>query len=1227
MRAAGILLVLAALAAAPAHAQEPLRDAPAVDPEARWQQLNDQTRAALGRGEYDTGAELAARALAFAEANFGPHHLHILAAANNLAFAHDARGRYAEAEPLYLRAIGLAEKALGPDHPETLVPVNNLALLYAKQGRYKEAEPLYRRAVEGATRQLGEDHPNTLIFLSGLANLLGLQGRYAESLPLYEKGLKTAERALGPDDPTTLTYADSLASLYQRMGRLADADALFVRALAGREKILGPDHPYTLMSVGNLALLKSAQGKVAEAEALLRRSLAGRERALGADHPDTMQSVTGLAQLYEGQGRFAEAEKLHARALAARERTLGPDHPDTLVALNNLALVEVRQGRYAEAEPLYKRVLEMSDRVLGREHPDTLFFLTNAAMLMGIQGRYVQAEALYRRALEARERRMGREHPDTLQTVANLGALYVDMGRPAEAEPLFLRALEGGERASGRDHAMTLVYVNNLAALYDSQERYAEAEPLLRRAVESAERMLGPEHPETLQYVSNLAVSYARQKRDAEAEPLLRRVLAGREKALGPEHRATVQALANLGSHYRMHGRYDEAEPLLRRAAATSERAFGPGHPDTLNALGDIAGLARLRGRAAEAEPLYERLVAGYDRALGPEHPESIRAAARLAYMRLGHPPRAAAALDPARRVVASLRSRRRLAAADPFAQAQAEREQAERGVGYLLFADAAWAKEPGALAAEVFTALQDSAAGTTDKAVVRMAVRRLADEAGAGLGALARQREDLGERWAANGRRYSLALATAGGDAEALRGRLRSERGEIEAAMDAVDRRLRSEFPAYFDLVRPEAVELAAVQQLLAPDEALLLVVPAEFGTHVVAVSRAGSRWVRSAWNRSRTDEAVRRLLWDVGASVEISPGQALLWEQAAGPGSYDRKTAFQLYGELIAPVESVLAGKRHVFIAAAGSLSSLPFGILVAEPPQGSDSDPEALRGTKWFADAHALVQIPSVQSLQFLRRYGGGRAAPDAAAGFVGFGDPALRGRAEARGRGRGGAGKRSGAAIADVRSIGAMNRLPGTAVELENLRLALGAPRESVFLAERATEARLRSMDLTGARIIALATHGLMAGEAGGAGEPGLVFTPPAVASAEEDGLLTASEVAALRLDADWVIMSACNTAAGDGSAGAPGLSGLARAFFYAGARNLLASHWPVGDDVAPRLTVRTLQLLKEMPALSRAEAFQRAMREVREDPSHDGPDGGWAHPAAWAPFSLIGDAAR
>ena len=207
------------------------------------------------------------------------------------------------------------------------------------------------------------------------------------------------------------------------------------------------------------------------------------------------------------------------------------------------------------------------------------------------------------------------------------------------------------------------------------------------------------------------------------------------------------------------------------------------------------------------------------------------------------------------------------------------------------------------------------------------------------------------------------------------------------------------------------------------------------------------------------------------------------------------------------------------------------------------------------------------------------------------------------------------------MADIAQLRQLCPLPGTAAELEGMRTALAAPATALFTRTASTEPQVRTMDLSHARILAFATHGLVAGEMRGAAEPGLVLTPPATASADNDGYLAASEISALRLDADWVILSACNTAAGDGSAGAPALSGLARAFFYAGAQNVLASHWKVVDDAGPRLTVSTIALQRARPGIGRAAALQQAMREVRRDSVHPY----WSHPAVWAPFVLVGDA--
>jgi CHAT domain-containing protein len=217
-------------------------------------------------------------------------------------------------------------------------------------------------------------------------------------------------------------------------------------------------------------------------------------------------------------------------------------------------------------------------------------------------------------------------------------------------------------------------------------------------------------------------------------------------------------------------------------------------------------------------------------------------------------------------------------------------------------------------------------------------------------------------------------------------------------------------------------------------------------------------------------------------------------------------------------------------------------------------------------------------------------------------------------------------RSGNLVADISSLRNLASLPGTARELEAIRNTVGQDRSTLLTGEGATERHVRSADLSDATLIVFSTHGLTASEAVGVGESGLVLTPPEAdeGTGDDDGFLSASEVTGLSFSADFVILSACNTAVGDGAASA-GLGQLARSFLFAGARNLLASHWPVSDEVAPILVTRTLALMQE--GVDRAEAVRRAVREVRMDSSHDSSTETWAHPFYWAPFVLIGDGAR
>jgi CHAT domain-containing protein len=197
------------------------------------------------------------------------------------------------------------------------------------------------------------------------------------------------------------------------------------------------------------------------------------------------------------------------------------------------------------------------------------------------------------------------------------------------------------------------------------------------------------------------------------------------------------------------------------------------------------------------------------------------------------------------------------------------------------------------------------------------------------------------------------------------------------------------------------------------------------------------------------------------------------------------------------------------------------------------------------------------------------------------------------------------------------------LPETAIEVASVATALGARRTDIFLGNAATETAIKKLSREGRlqtyRILHFATHGLVAGEAKGLAEPALALTAPINQTEEDDGLLTASEVSTLKLNADMVLLSACNTAAGD-KAGAEALSGLAQAFFYAGARSLLVSHWYVNSQAAVEITIGLFSELKRSPDIGRAEALRRSMLALMSK------GGGHAHPGTWAPFVVVGEGA-
>lgn len=548
----------------------------------------------------------------------------------------------------------------------------------------------------------------------------------------------------------------------------------------------------------------------------------------------------------------------------------------------------------------------------------------------------------------------------------------------------------------------------------------------------------------------------------------------------------------------------------------------------------------------------------------------------------------------------------------------------------------------PEVLRSEAFVAAQyagiTAAAAAVDRVTARFA------GGGGPLALLEQERDKKNAEIEVIDRQFSALIERGNQVPEEERRALTEKRRIASDEKAAIEARIEKEFPQYFDLTRPKALDIAQVQKLLNPDEAMLMVFVSDDASYVWAVTREKASWARSeAMKESALAEKVNRLRASMevdgarGSGRQPPPSAAT----AAAPQSkaFDRKLAHEIYKELIAPLEPVLTGKQVVLSNVSGALTSLPLALLVTGEPQGADTDPAAVAATPWLIDKYALAELPSVSSLRALRclliasakdaHPGCEKIAPSSSYAqarsgklmLAAYGAPTLLGQytpSTGRSVTPDLAGQMYRGKLADTEKLRALAYLPQAKAELESLGKTFGA-RSEVVIGDAATETAVKaSKAIPSARFVVFSTHGLLATEVGDNAEPGLVFTPPKTATEQDDGLLTASEVSQLALSADIVALSACNTAASSGKS-AEGLSGLARSFLQAGARSLLVSHWAVSDAATSLLMQQTFDNIQKGDIAGRARALQAAMKAVRNEGT-----GQFVSPKYWAAFTLVGE---
>jgi CHAT domain-containing protein len=954
----------------------------------------------------------------------------------------------------------------------------------------------------------------------------------------------------------------------------------------------------------------------------LSRSDIGQFREAAADARlaiEFLQSTDGhgarakqfLALQYAFSGEYPEAIKVWLDLAETKDVSPGIK----LNAFRNLEQEFIELGNLPEAEVYLKRSEALFDLLKKTaESKEISLWVTltwegeiskSRALFYEAQGLFHQAELAYadaersRRASIAKMQTAGinafkiseAAHAADVMLVA-ISKMKAKQGHLADAEVDARKALLSGLKAQGKYNFKTPRFIESLAGILVQEGRFAEAERLMRIAIEIQQTIGIPDGSQvSVGLLSRLGAIYVLQRKFPDAQSIYN----GMDKALAEwtEERRNVYELTEfrIAALYAS-GQIEAGITSARSRLEIRQARLGENHFDTALARGTLAlGLAKA-GRNDDALREFKRAIPVLVAPAGESTGE------------------------------------------DDLGVVVMRRQQIQDLVeGYISLV--ANTRQPDG-ASETF-ALADSIRGSSvQQALAESSIRASASDPA--LAALVRREQDLSKQVNSQLGLLNNLLATPPPERDervveitnASIGKLRLDR---DAARTEIDKR----FPSYADLVNPKPPNVDQVKASLKAGEAMLSFYFGREASFVWAIPKEGEiAFAAIPLTGDGLESKVRQL------REALEPQAAMISDIPA----FDLKLGFELYSLLLKPVEAGWKPAKNLIVVTNGALGLLPLSLLPTAPSEARlDDDPlfSSYRNVPWLARTHAVTTVPSAAALRTLRQLPPGKANRGE---LIAFGDPyfSVEQQAEADAAGAkikvadAGGNTTRGVPLrrrsvpklegVDSAELAMLPRLPDTADELKSIALALQAdPSKVLNFGKSANEENVKTLDLSGFKVLAFATHGLVPGELNGLTQPALALSSPAVTGGDGDGLLTMEEILGLKLDADWVVLSACNTGAGAG-AGAEAASGLGRAFFYAGTRALLVTNWSVHSQSARELVTDLFKRQADDPKLTRGEALRRAMMALADGPGYVGADGKtefvYAHPLFWAPYSIIGD---
>jgi CHAT domain-containing protein len=1154
-------------------------------------------RGLVTSGDY-AGAESKARQLV-ADAESASDKLAVTRATGLLVEALVRNGRGVEASTRTLAETVLKSLESGTGSgPEAISPaLRLLGDVLIEAGDYPGAAARFRQAFDHLQGAGGAKSREAAWDLDGLARALTRVEQFDQALQATQNALALKQDLLGSDDADLADTLDIRAQIWQHKGEYKQARSDLERAFGIRES-KQQNHPETAATLALLARQCWHESDLLGAREFSRRAVAIAESTLRPDHPHLGSYLKSLAFSLQDVGDLVAARDLRERALAVAERTYGAQHQEVAGRMSDLASTLFLQGEYAASRSLYERALSVYDRV-APDHADAATVAYNIANLNATLGDILEARRYFQRAIRSWEKGLDARHPVLAWALSSFAETLAERGLDREAKPLYERALSIRERSLVKDHPYT---ARTLAYLAVTLARLGET----RRATELSERALriwevaGSADPAG--FADSLMMGAMIQERRHDwmtARRSFERALDIRMPMFGPNHPAVAEARAGLAASLAVLGQTREA---AREAMQAEE-----------------IGRAHLRLTLAD---LPERQALEY----AAKRPRGLDLAMSLVAKSDGGRASFDAVVRGRSLILDEMASRQRLI----------------------------WQRNVDGAAEPLWSEL-----AATRQRLANLVIRGPAGQRPEQYAALvenARQEKELAER--------ALAAKSTTFRPEAARQEIGIEQVQAQLPQDSALvsflKYSRSTFKvtsgaggagASAEPRRSRQIVTSYVAFVLRPQVAEPIVVPLG--------SAASLETVVADWRQA--------MMTDV-----ISPAD----NGHSGP-------SFAALGNMLrqriwAPLAPHLINVRRVFVVPDGALNLVPLAALPSARGRYLLDDGPVIH---YLSAERDLVptEVPSGKSGRGLLAAGGPAFADGAVFASLSGNRPPTR-ASEAAGTNVAppttpstasavtGFFRSAGSKCASFQSI-QFHSLPGSRREAEDVARLWQTLRperaeteraddDQVLIGRAASEQAIKEL-APGRRILHLATHGFFLGDqcasaldntraVGGLvvspqsrpAAPGRTRAQPlpesplllsglAMAGAnrraaagpdEDDGILTAEEVASLNLQGtEWAVLSACGTGLGAIKAG-EGVFGLRRAFQIAGARTVIMSLWSVNDR-ATRTWMHALYEGRLNKHLDTADAMREASLTVLHNRRAAKQS---THPFYWAAFVAAGD---